>query len=1238
MKGILKLFPAALAVVALASCSNDDLLDKNGGQAVNGKTMEATIEDFTVMTRAAFVENKDDEGKLTARALVWNAGDSYKVYGELATPDKYTLQNAYDGKKTGTFDLMTDDYNTEPAFAVFPYDKVEADRASKKLTVNLTDWTYATADVKEDGYNQGGFVSNVPMYGICDEAGDAAFGYMTGILRVDLSALPKKMTRLIVVTERPLTGTFETEFDPSSTTYPEIASPVSSDEATEEYDFTGLATPTKNEPLYYKKDNKLYGTSGTTNKDYENGLYFLEIGTESVAKRTNKTFFIAVPTGNKYKVFDILIEYNMGSTKKYELVGQLGNTYRSGQGKSILNWQRGKIKSLTKEITVTASGNTPKEISAFLAAEWKSFPEGADINITVDNGDNTDADRYNIVLSGTQDDDTFTIPAELKGKTVNIIANDYSAANTLYIVDDDPAPVASKALRQINFKVESTKAINVDIIAPETEIGFMVPEKEGATAKYNGIGTLGNGLVSYGDMAAGEPGLFIGENVSTGHVVLTDGSLQCSSKKTLNIQNDGNYEVLVDGLDAGDIKSSKNGAITVKGQLDADNNNAILTTIGKITAQGTGAVKVENVKDAVIADGGAKQAGAITINNVEGVSSFAVTSNASHAAAISISKVTTNGITSFEYAGKGAVTFDDIVGNSTKVEITNPANTSNFTMSNIKDNAAYTAVTYAGKGNVSITGVTTKTTPVYPTIKTLTTGTTATPLTDGNVALTDVTISTTLTKNTKGSLTITGVRAAFGDLTNADGAISITGNNVASADIASITQKGTGIVTLKEISNSVNTNGTPNSPGKVTSLIVEKATTVNYENTFIADLGGLTSGSNYNVTINGTKSSGIGTVTTPGKAKFTYTTDTWDGSSWCKVATEGVYTSGSLAGLLYHGTESDINLLVSNSEINLGSKAFQLKVNNVNYKGINAAIEKLIGGHYTTSTGDKIPFAIKNLNAESGLFATTATAAGRGAGLEVEYVTLDTPVITATHDAGALIGIANGTQDYKFTAVSVKNATIASASTGKGSDINLGGFIGQIDVKNANKVELYGCNVATAAIKGHYYMGGFIGQIVTANQVLIVDVYGGKTDTKGSTVSGITFTPLSADNAWSTLKCGTIAPFIGGISELTGTSPVLRIYGKFDSFDRTANKWNLNFLTNESYKFIGTKQDDCNFIGYIDVAKLPVPASRFKYYLKNLNGFEADEASGGMEILSATGAGAEWDDILATQCNAYAQY
>jgi hypothetical protein len=1217
MKKFFKSIPAALALVALASCSSDDLFNSEAvSQAVDGQTMTASIEGYGSVTRSAFAENKTD-GKADKRALVWTAGDSYKVYGELSTPDKYTLQNSSVGKANGVFDLMTEDYNENPAFAVFPYDKVDADRANKKLTVTLSDWTYATAEVKDEGYSEGGFVSNVPMFGkiAAGAPKEAKFGYMTAILRVDLQKLPKRTTRLIIVTDRPLTGTFETSFDPDGD-YPEIQSPKGN---SSEWDVTTLL-----------------GTPGAP----ANG-YVMAIATEPVSERTNKTFFIAVPTGNKYDKFDIWVEYNMGGSTQTELIDQLGVTARKTAGKSILNWQRGKVKSLTKEITVTASGNTPKDLADFLKSEWKSFPEGADINITVYD---PVAKDYGAIDLSTPAKNTFTVPAEVVGKTINIIVPEFKKDGTtaitdaftggtaMTIEDDDKAPIASDALRQLNIIGKTSANVALTLDCPETQVSL------------EPLNELATGAATYGAISSKTAlleGLFVAENVTTGAITISGGEL-VSEGVVGNIINNSDEDVTVKG-NAGTITSNQNGAINVEGKLDFVSNptSGIVKSIGQITAKGKGAVSVKNVLAVDIANGLANETGAISIENVNEVTSLAVTTNTNHAEAISIKKVLVGGIKSFSYAGKGAVTFDDVVGGSTtSVAITNATTEADFTMSNIKDGATWTSVSYAGKGNVSITGVTTTpATPVYPTITALTTNTTATPLTAGDVTLNDVTIGTSLTKNSQGALTINGVRAAFGTITNADGAISVTGNNVSAADITSITQNGTGNITLKDISDAVTLTGAPNTPGQVLSLTANKETTISYENTFIKSLVGNTAGLNYNVTANGTKSSGIGSVT-KNQALITFTTDAWDGSSWCKVPTANIYTSGSFASLMYSPfATTTADLWVSNSEIDLASKVFQLKIGTTTYRGINAKITQLNGGKYTNIAGP-ISFTVKNLKAATGLFASSATTA-RSAALAVEYFTLDAPTITSTANAGALIGTANG-NDFKFTAVNVKNATIASASTGKGTDINLGGFIGEVNAPS-QKVQLWGCNVATATISGHYYMGGFIGQVTDANLVEIKDILGKKDDKKGSTVSGITFNPKSNDGVWSTLKCGTIAPFIGGINRIDDQSATpkgeLNIYGKFDTFERESNMWKMNFLSNESFKFIGTKQDDCNFVGYINVAMLPTaPKKPFQFFLKNLNGFEADVAAGGMTILSGGGAGKAYDEILATECNAYAEY
>ena len=1158
MKNYLKLIPAALALVALASCSSDDLFDKSTSQAVNGKVMEASIEDFSVATRAAFAENKTD-GKADKRALVWTAGDSYKVYGEFVTPDKYTLQSASAGKSNGSFDLMTEDYNNNPAFAVFPYDAIEADRANSKLTVTLSDQTYATAEVKDAGYNQGAFVSNIPMFGkIGADPLKAAFGYMTAILRVDLAKLPKQTSRLIIVTDRPLTGTFETEFEVGGA-YPEIVSPV------------GNAAE--------KQTVKIDGVDVTN--------YIMAVGTTPENKRTNKTFFIAVPTGNKYGVFDVYVEYNMAGSTKTECVAKLGNTYRLGAGKSVLNWQRGKVKSLSKEITVTATGNTPKAISAFLKSEWKTFPAEGDINITVAKAN---GDFAGIDLSETEaGDNTFTVPAELKDRTINIIVDESitegyenATGKTMTIVDDDKAPVASTSLRLINFCVPTAVKPTISIDAPESQIAFTTPE--GSTAAYTSI----TATVSIGDMANDAAGLTVGEDVTVNSFVrVNDGSF-LSAGTLNNIRNVGDYDakftgdvnkIISDGdgnvtvveANTGDIDISGDGALNVTGKADKSN------IIGTVSAAGAGAISITNI-DAVQIAGNATQTGAITVDKVNTFKTTSAITNEDHAAEINISNVTTS--TVLGYKGKGKVTLDKVKGNAgtDMIVVNQPANAQPFTATDLS--GTFQLINYNGTGNVDIEGVAAGVT-----------------LTDdcaikgGAVTLKNVigTAGKTIAKSGTGALVIE--ECALQTVTNAGGTITATGSTAATGrkSIATLTQNGAAKVTLTGMYD-------------VTALKINQDADVDYENTYI---GTFTLATGKKSTATGTKASGIGTQT---GGIFTPKTDIWDGSVCPTQTTGAVYTSASLAALC--GTAATTATLYLDLDMG-GTLNFQDKAATPN-KGIANAVATFVGNSKK----------ISNLKAETGLFAN------RTAALTASNLTIKDAVITATANAGALVGVAG--EALALTSINAENVTIASAATGKGTDINLGGLIGQINA-NGKNILLKGCNVKTASIKGHYYMGGFIGQVVDAD---IVRIYGlGSTladcigDKKGSTVESITFTPITAtEGDWSTYKCGTIAPFIGGIATI---STELRIYGKYDSFDREANMWKKNFLSNEDFKFIGTKQDDCNFIGYIDVIG-HTPA--FTYHLKHVNGFQANPS---MTIATTGDNGKSADAILATDCNVY---
>ena len=891
----------------------------------------------------------------------------------------------------------------------------------------------------------------------------------------------------------------------------------------------------------------------------------------------------------------------MGKAKKYEMIAQLGNTYRIGAGKSILKWERGKVKTLSKEITVTAGGNTPKDLAAFLKAEWKNFPAD-EINIipTAPGTDNPSS----IVLDGSAND-IFEVPAEVQGKVINIIVDQaldlYSAAGTMTIQDEDAAPVASEALRLINIKGQSTKNVVLNLNCPETQISL---EAWGAGAgKAAAYGAPAKVVVAEGDMTASAPGFLVNENVTLGNVTVTSGSF-ISVGTVGNVINDDNYDMALGGTVNGTINNNGTGALDILGAAAAVNVTGNITNgngtkkAGKLTIKkavlagtvtnaanadkgieingvdnltltdnGKGAVTIEKVTTAFnnstinsassVSIKDAKAVAKITYNGAGdfeldgvpagGVAQLLITN--ANAGTLTVKNVAAGGLNDVQYAGKKAVVIDNITGGSTTgFDISEAANAADFSFTNIKG-GTIANVNYAGTGNVIGTGVNNG---GYPVVTTMTTGQ-ATKA--GDVTLTDITIAAagSLTKNSTGKLTITGVRANFGTITNAKGEIAITGNApTTNATIKSLTQNGAAKVTLKALN-------------ALTALNINDNADVDYENTVITTF---TLANGKRSTATGTKASGIvNPVIKGGTSVFTPKTDKWDGSTKCPVASDEIYTSASFAKLA-DAAGAIVNLYL---DLDLDSKLFA---------GIKPGI--------TTFNGNA--HKISNLKAKAGMFATPL-----GGALTVNSLTLDGATITNDKDAGCFVGEAD--QNVNFNLVTVANATVGG-STFAGSSINIGGFIGK--VTGAVNVNIYRSFVNTATLKGHYYVGGFIGQVVNGGIVKIMGLGGSKTDEIGSQTSGLTFDIQSKDGVWSTLKNGTVAPFIGGVRQLA----TLNIYGEYDTFDREAAKWNLNFLENEAIKFYGTKRDDLNFIGYTDVNVSP--AGIGTYNLKLRSGFEAN--------------------------------
>lgn len=112
MKDFLKISSVALALVALASCSNDDLLTSQSIHGVNGKnTLDVTVEPLKengLSTRAMSAGN--------AVSITWTESDKIKVYdSQLHIWDGYQ----FDG--TSAFTLFTDQDLETAMYALYPF-------------------------------------------------------------------------------------------------------------------------------------------------------------------------------------------------------------------------------------------------------------------------------------------------------------------------------------------------------------------------------------------------------------------------------------------------------------------------------------------------------------------------------------------------------------------------------------------------------------------------------------------------------------------------------------------------------------------------------------------------------------------------------------------------------------------------------------------------------------------------------------------------------------------------------------------------------------------------------------------------------------------------------------------------------------------------------------------------------------------------------------------------------------
>lgn len=237
-KSILKFFPAALAMVALASCSADDVLETARNNELGKKSMIVEIEDPVMdlgnMRSSMHITNRGNE-------RIFNTSDWLRAYdAQLQKYDRY--QYAQDNNK-----FTSDDDNVlNPKYMLFPSDMVEYGtwKSETGLFALMKFAVYDGAEGKTDGhlsYAQESrtingadviaYTSNLPEFGMIDDLEDGQLintkaVYLTGFLRIKIENGARNVKAIRVRslnedgspnTKMPLWGYFDAILDGETT-------------------------------------------------------------------------------------------------------------------------------------------------------------------------------------------------------------------------------------------------------------------------------------------------------------------------------------------------------------------------------------------------------------------------------------------------------------------------------------------------------------------------------------------------------------------------------------------------------------------------------------------------------------------------------------------------------------------------------------------------------------------------------------------------------------------------------------------------------------------------------------------------------------------------------------------------------------------------------------------------------------------------------------------------------------
>lgn len=223
MKSFIKFVPAALALVALASCSNDDLFGNGNSQEVKGALTVnvAPLNDGEAVTRAANIPALNND-------IDWQNGDQINVYDEdLSRFDEYSYQGNVFGLKDAS--QTASNMRNTMTYALFPADRVDyhgwSPADGPKAVIRIPEKIVYNSASEYQASNNTAYVSNLPMFGTVTSGStfgnvEVGLSWLTAVLRIQLNDAFANLSYLKIETdvEHPITGAFEALLDKAGVT------------------------------------------------------------------------------------------------------------------------------------------------------------------------------------------------------------------------------------------------------------------------------------------------------------------------------------------------------------------------------------------------------------------------------------------------------------------------------------------------------------------------------------------------------------------------------------------------------------------------------------------------------------------------------------------------------------------------------------------------------------------------------------------------------------------------------------------------------------------------------------------------------------------------------------------------------------------------------------------------------------------------------------------------------------